>query len=76
MSSCTCCSKFSSSVELTKSSISIIEQVKDQDEIKDDNQLNDDSLDSQDYSTNIGMGDSDLKPTIAGRAARFFRKKS
>jgi hypothetical protein len=25
---------------------------------------------------NLGLGDDEPKPTIAGRAARFFRKKS
>ena len=32
--------------------------------------------DSQGREPNLGLGEDDPKPTIAGRAARFFRKKS
>ena len=34
-----------------------------------------DKLSSMDSDSNIGLGDDKPKPTIAGRAARFFRKK-
>jgi ATP-dependent Clp protease ATP-binding subunit ClpC len=34
------------------------------------------SNDSESNNPNLGLGDDEPKPTIAGRAARFFRKKS
>jgi ATP-dependent Clp protease ATP-binding subunit ClpC len=34
------------------------------------------SNDSESNKPNLGLGDDEPKPTIAGRAARFFRKKS
>ena len=45
---------------------------------QDNDSSNDKSLvdNSESTKSNLGLGDDDPKPTIAGRAARFFRKKN
>ena len=40
-----------------------------------DDDSKNDKVSSIDSDSNIGLGDDKPKPTIAGRAARFFRKK-
>ena len=44
----------------------------------DSNQSEYDSTDSdfQGKDSNLGLGEDEPKPTMAGRAAKFFRKKS